>query len=195
MGEVPARSSVDDRISATDSDLAKYCRAAVECGATHAKQIHPSSVVTAPWVVLKCQYGCPGYRRGYCCPPHTPTYDRTRVILDSFHRAILAHIEVPDMPEKEKHFRRIFDGLVEQEGVMFKDGFYKAFTFLAGPCRLCRKCGVLDEKPCQFPWKARPCMEACGMDVYQTARNNGFSIHPLSDRTETNNEYCLIVVD
>ncbi len=38
-------------------------------------------------------------------------------------------------------------------------------------------------------------MEACGMDVFQTARNNGFFIEPLRERTETNNEYCLMLVD
>jgi hypothetical protein len=32
-----------------DSDLEKYCALAIEAGATHAKQIHPSSVVTGPW--------------------------------------------------------------------------------------------------------------------------------------------------
>ena len=41
------------RILAADSDLEKYCALAVEAGATHAKQIHPSSVVTAPLVRLK----------------------------------------------------------------------------------------------------------------------------------------------
>jgi hypothetical protein len=38
-------------------------------------------------------------------------------------------------------------------------------------------------------------MEACGMDVFQTARNNGFFIKTLSQKTETNNEYCLMLVD
>jgi hypothetical protein len=31
--------------------------------------------------------------------------------------------------------------------------------------------------------------------VYQTARNNGFFIKTLSKREETNNEYCLMLVD
>ena len=39
------------------SDLEKYCKKAIQGGATHAKEIHPSSVVTAPWVVLKCMFG------------------------------------------------------------------------------------------------------------------------------------------
>jgi predicted metal-binding protein len=183
------------KISIKDNDLKKYCQSAIEGGATHAKQIHPKSVVTAPWVRLKCQFGCPGYGKGYCCPPDTPTPDQTREILDAYQRAILFHIEVPDMPQKEKHYRKFFNNLVELEGDLFKDGFYKAFVFLAGPCRLCKKCAKLEEKPCNFLYQARPCMEACGMDVFQTARNNGFFIKTLREKTETNNEYCLMLVD
>jgi predicted metal-binding protein len=183
------------KISIKDKDLGKYCKFAIEGGATHAKQIYPDSVVTQPWVRLKCQFGCPGYDKGYCCPPDTPTHKQTREILDSYQRAILFHIEVPHMPQKEKRYRKFFDMLVDLEGEMFKDGFYKAFVFLAGPCRLCKKCAKLEEKPCNLLHQARPCMEACGMDVYQTARNNGFFIKTLGEKTETNNEYCLMLVD
>jgi hypothetical protein len=38
-------------------------------------------------------------------------------------------------------------------------------------------------------------MEACGIDVFQTARDNGLFIEPLRKRTDTNNEYCLMLVD
>ena len=179
----------------TDDDLEKHCKYAFERGATHAKQIHPSSVVTAPWVRLKCQFGCPLYGMGYCCPPDTPRPEETRAILDSYHRAILFHIEVPHMPKKEKHYRKFFDMLVDLEGEIFKDGFYKAFVYLAGPCRLCKQCAKLEEKVCNFPDRARPCMESCGMDVYQTVRNNGFFIKTLRNREETNNEYCLMMID
>ena len=183
------------QVSIIDKDLEKYSKSAIKGGATHAKQIQPDSVVTAPWVRLKCQFGCPGYGRGYCCPPHTPTPDQTREVLDAYQRAILFHIEVPDIPQKEKHYRKFFDMLVDLEGDLFKDGFYKAFVFLAGPCRLCKKCAKLEDNPCKFMYKARPCMEACGMDVFQTARNNGFFIKTLREKTETNNEYCLMLVD
>ena len=183
------------KISIRDKDLKKYCKFAIDGGATHARQIHPDSVVTAPWVRLKCQFGCPGYGKGYCCPPDTPTPDQTREILNAYQRAILFHIQVPAMPQKERHFRKFFDMLVDLEGEMFKDGFYKAFVFLAGPCRLCKKCAKLEQKPCNFLYQARPCMEACGMDVFQTARNNGFFIKTLREKTETNNEYCLMLVD
>lgn len=178
-------------------DLLQYCERAVAGGATHARPVAPGSVVTAPWVRLKCQFGCPGYGRSHCCPPHTPTPGQSRAILDAYERAILFHIEVPDMPEKEKHYRKYFDMLVDLEAALFKDGYYKAFVFLAGPCRLCKKCSKLQapDAPCNLPDRARPCMEACGMDVYQTARNNGFFIQTLREKHETNNEYCLMLVD
>ena len=64
MRPSPLSPSTEGRILATDSDLEKYCSLAVAAGATHAQQIHPSSVVTAPWVRLKCQFGCPGTARG-----------------------------------------------------------------------------------------------------------------------------------
>jgi predicted metal-binding protein len=152
-------------------------------------------VVTAPWVRLKCQFGCPGYDRGYCCPPHTPTPAETRAVLDSYHRALLFHIEVPHRPEKEKRYRAYFEMLTDLEGEMFKDGYYKAFVLLAGPCRICKRCARLEEKPCSHMGRARPSMEGCGIDVYQTARNNGFFIQPLREKTDTNNEYCLMLVD
>ena len=85
--------------------------------------------------------------------------------------------------------------LVDLEGVMFKDGFYKAFLFLAGPCRLCEKCAAAEDEPCTFPWKARPSMEGCGIDAFQTARNNGFFIETLSGKTDTNHVYALMMVD
>lgn len=178
-----------------DLDLKKYCMQAVERGATHAKQIHPTTVVTEPWVRLKCRFGCPSYDRGYCCPPHTPTPEQTRATLDTYHRAILFHIEAPVAPDRGKRFKKYFEMLTDLEGEMFKDGCYKALVFLAGPCFLCKDCARPQGDPCNFGGRARPSMEACGIDVYQTARNNGFFIETLSEKTQTQNVYCLMLVD
>jgi hypothetical protein len=38
-------------------------------------------------------------------------------------------------------------------------------------------------------------MEACGIDVFQTARNNGFFIRTLREKAEAQNIYCLLLVD
>ena len=125
------------------SDLEKYCEKAIQGGATRAKEIHPMSVVTAPWVIMKCLFGCQ-YRAGFCCPPHSPTHDQTRKVLDSYQRAILFHREAPRTKERGEQNMKFFDMLLTMEGDLFKDGYYKAFAILAGPCALCKECGKVD---------------------------------------------------
>jgi predicted metal-binding protein len=176
-------------------DVEKYCQKAVERGATHAKQIDPKSVVTAAWVRLKCQFGCPCYNGGYCCPPNTPTAEQTQAILNCYTRAILFHIEAPKLPDRGKRVKNYYDMLTNLEGELFKDGYYKAFVFLAGPCSICKECSAVKEEPCKFGFRARPSMEGCGIDVFQTARNNGFSLSTLRERRETQNLFCLMLVD
>ena len=175
-------------------DLEKYCEKAVSAGATHAKVIDPRTVVTAPWVRFKCLFGCP-YKHRYSCPPHTPTPAETQATLDGYGRAILCHVEAPYTRERGKNMVAYMDALVLLEGELFKDGYYKAFVMLAGPCVLCKECGKADGIPCRLPAKTRPSMEACGIDVFQTARNNGFFITTLKEKSETQNLYCLMLVD
>ncbi|HOP47783.1 MAG TPA: DUF2284 domain-containing protein [Desulfobacteraceae bacterium] len=177
------------------SDLDKYCERAVQYGVTEAKVINPATVVTAPWVRLKCLYGCPFNQQRYSCPPHTPTPAETQSVLDSYKRALLFRIEAPYLKDRGGKIKVCLDMLVELEGEVFKDGYYKAFVMLSGPCMLCKECAKVEGIPCRNPGKFRPAMEAFGIDVYKTARNNGYYIMPLREKTETQNLYCLMLVD
>ena len=177
------------------TDIEKYCNWGKEHGATDARIIHPGSVVTAAWVRWKCRYGCAGYGQRYTCPPDAPTHAQTREMLDCYKRAILFHQEQPASAERAKIGRDFLNSMVQLEVDVFKDGFYKAFAFLAGPCHLCKECAKSKGLPCNFGAKARPCMEASGIDVFQTARNNGFYIVPLREKSDTRNIYCLLLID
>ena len=97
------------------ANLEQYCDKAILEGATDAKVIHPSSVVTAQWVRAKCLFGCP-YKINYTCPPQTPTPDETRKILDSYSRAILFHIESSHSKERGKRNMAFLEMLVNLEG-------------------------------------------------------------------------------
>jgi predicted metal-binding protein len=176
-------------------DLKKYCDRSLENGATSAKPILPSSVVTAPWVRWKCQFGCGGYDSSYCCPPHTPTYEETRKVLDSYQRALLFHIQTSLTAGRERLLKKFRHSLIDLEEEIFKDGYYKAFVFLAGPCDVCKECGKFMGDSCNNRYRARPSMEACGIDVFQTVRNNGFHIETLRNETEPRNTFCLMLVD
>ena len=143
---------------------------AVKLGAKESKIITVETVETAAWVRYKCQFGCSGFGESLTCPPYSPTPDQTRKILNSFKKAILIHCQSGFHVDISKVVIKI-----EKEA--FLAGYYKALAMGAGPCRLCRDCNLKGE--CRHGEEARPSMESCGIDVYSTARSNGFTIETL----------------
>ena len=82
--------------------------------------------------------------------------------------------------------------VVALEREVFLAGYYKALAFGAGPCNLCKSC---PEEGCKHPDKARPSMEACGIDVFSTARNNGYPIEVVVDESSEQNYYGLLLIE
>ena len=184
-----------DAPAGKNTNLEKYCDRALAFGLTHAVVIDPASVVTAAWVRLKCQFGCSHYGETYSCPPYSPTHRETAEMLATYNRAILFHAEVPYSNKWEMVAKKIKLGLLELEGEVFKDGYYRALALLGGQCTFCKECANLKGEPCTFPEKPRPAMESCGIDVFQTVRNNGFTIETLKEKGETLNLFRMILVD
>ena len=163
--------------------LATFVQQACKLGALEAKVIRADTVVTAPWVRMKCQFGCGGWGSNLCCPPHTPTPDETSKVVACYTRALLVHC---------KANKRLTKIVVALEREIFLAGFYKALGFGSGPCRVCRECNF---EGCIRPDDARPSMEACGIDVYATARANGFPIDVVRDETSDQNYYGLVLIE
>jgi len=166
-----------------------YCKKALELGLDGVKVIDPRSIVTAEWVRMKCQFGCPGFGTSLCCPPHTPTPDVTRKVIDSYEKAILLHRRLKK-GERSKGFN---ETVVRLEIEIFLDGYYKAWSMGSGPCRLCKECDP--NGFCKHGYESRPSMEACGIDVFKTARNNGFPIEVVRTHEEERNIYGVILVE
>lgn len=154
----------------------------LRAGESEPKLIDPATVATAAWTRYKCQFGCDSYGKNHCCPPETPDYDRTRAILDSYQTAILFCC----------HHWGVTALAVNVARELFLDGYYKAVAFGSGPCKLCPSC---DPAGCRRPGAAVPAMEACGIDVFATARANGFQIHTLREMGEERNHFGLILVE
>ena len=173
-GKRTARLS-DQRLVAMAQDL----------GAVGAKVISPKTVVTGPWVRWKCQFGCGGFGTSLVCPPYTPTPAETREMLDAYERAVLFEGS-PDGPRPKE-----IAAALERE--LFLGGHYKAFGLGSGPCRLCEACTF--EEGCRHPREARPAMEACGIDVFATARRHGFTIDVVRTRDETRRFFGLALVE
>jgi predicted metal-binding protein len=158
---------------------------ACKLGAIEAKIISPKQVFTAEWVRRKCQYGCDGFGEHLTCPPYSPTPQETRRLLDEYETALLIHC-----PSRGSEVLQIVC-ILEREA--FISGYYKAFGMSAGPCSLCNKCNV--QKTCCHTEQARPSMEACGIDVYKTARTAGYPIEVVRDHTCTENYYGLLLLE
>ncbi|MCJ7544265.1 MAG: DUF2284 domain-containing protein [Phycisphaerae bacterium] len=156
---------------------------AMAAGALGAKRISPAAVHTANWVRWKCQFGCDGFGSSLVCPPHTPTPDQTRRMLDEYRRAVL--FEAP-----LRQAKRIAAAL---ERELFLAGYYKALGLGAGPCRLCPTCAM--EAGCRHAEQARPAMEAVGIDVYATARGAGFTIDVVRSHADPQHYFGLVLIE
>lgn len=159
---------------------------AVKLGAKNSKVIEVKTVRTAAWVRYKCQFGCSGFTESLTCPPYSPTPDETQKILNSFKKAILIHCQSDSKVD-------ISGVVVQIEKEAFFAGYYKALGMGAGPCRLCRECNIKGE--CRHREEARPAMEACGIDVFSTVRNNGFAIDTLSSSECKANYFGLVLIE
>jgi predicted metal-binding protein len=157
---------------------------ATAMGALEAKVIPASQVYTGEWVRLKCQFGCGGYGGCLCCPPHSPTPEQTRRMLSDYSTAILLH---------GHEGRETKEIVVKLEREAFLSGYYKAFAMGCGPCYLCEKCAF--DEGCRHPDEARPAMEACGIDVFRTARTAGFPIEVVTSTSCEQNYYALLLLE
>ncbi|MDD5169267.1 MAG: DUF2284 domain-containing protein, partial [Syntrophales bacterium] len=144
-------------------------------------------------VRLKCQVPlCDSYRRNLMCPPFVPTVAEFRESLKHYAQAVLLQVaagleescmagpmEEVFLPAKKLHELVNFG---EKEA--FAAGFRFAAGFIGGCCRLCDECvAVRGGKKCRFPFKARPSMEAVGIDVVATAGKAGLPVSfPVSNR-------------
>jgi predicted metal-binding protein len=169
--------------------LEKYARLAKEFGADGAKVIRTQDIFVRDWVFLKCKFGCEGFGRRLTCPPRSPSPEQTRRVVAEYGYALLVHF----VREPGRHKKPDVTGIAARiERAIFLDGRYKAWAMGCGPCRICKKCGPGE---CRHAREARPSMEACGVDVYATARGAGFPIEVVSDYDQQSNRYALVLIE
>jgi len=191
-------------------DLKRLCDLALELGVSNARAFDAKDVVVDERARMKCQVPlCDDYGVNLMCPPNVmPVADFVR-ILSKYRSAILIQVGCP-MPEdmlqlieselgnvanlyQNKTFitsynksftpvkKKIHEIVHSVESAAFSMGYTFATGFIAGSCRLCAECVVPgSNEPCRHPFRARPSIEAMGIDVATTAANAGlpFDIPP-----------------
>jgi predicted metal-binding protein len=168
----------------------RYVAMALEKGIDDALIIDTAKIFTAPWVRMKCRFGCAGYGKRLCCPPHTPDHKETRAVLDSYRHALLCH---KNWKKDYKVVGKFSNIIVDLETAIFLDGYYKALGLGSGPCTLCKTCDT--SGACKNPERARPAMEACGIDVFQTARAHDLPIRVVRTHSDERNVYGIVLIE
>jgi predicted metal-binding protein len=196
-------------MSHVETDLEVLCKLAKELEATNAVPLKAESVVVDERARLKCRVPlCDDYGLNLMCPPNVMSVHEFREVLAKYNRAILVQIEGLIPAEMMEEIRRADDVAAlyksdsfldsykkfldpiklklhriirEVEAQAFALGYRFATGFIAGSCKLCSECVAIDsQEPCRHPFRARPSMEAVGIDVFKTAENAGlpFNIPP-----------------
>ena len=161
-------------------------KTAMERGATEAKIIPVHEIVLDERVILKCQVPlCNEYGNHLLCPPNSPSLAEFREALKKYSKALLIQLRTPadqlDSTSEESRKKAIYARAKELHEIVNivekaaqKSHFTFAAGFIGGSCKLCDPCvGVKSGKPCKHPFKARPSMEAVGIDVHLTAATAG----------------------
>lgn len=175
-----------------------FLQKAKDLGATAAKFVAVRDIPLGAWTRLKCQFGCGSYGKNLCCPPYTPDAERMKTILADYGSALLIQYACELKNENDweeidgKMSYALLDILLELEKAAFIHNYYKAFALKAGCCALCKACTLTQ---CRFPYKARPSMEACGIDVFALTKKAGMAVKVLPEKTKNIVVYGLILIE
>jgi len=181
----------------------EFIEVALRAGATAARIIPSNWVVIDARVRFKCEVPkCAGYGQYLTCPPYVMSVEAFSKIRSNYKWALLVQVEAKNIDSADKGKSRINPAILKEntelhrsfklklieiveavESAAFKKGLRFAAGLVGGSCVLCERC--VDDKSseaCRHPFRARPPMEAVGIDVIKTAQNTGLPIHLSSSK-------------
>ena len=200
QGAMPQALGTVASAEAVRADLERYHELALQSGASGAVCIPAGDVSIDERVRLKCIIPrCIRAGETPNCPPYAPDLDLVRRALGRFSWAILFKCDVGPIEEyapgrgtTKAEQRRVLsfhqksgELVYKLEHQAYKDGYYLAMGLGGGSCKeyLCQGqiCQFLDSGRCRFPHRARPAMEAMGIDVVGLINKVGWQSYALLD--------------
>jgi predicted metal-binding protein len=184
------------------ADMEVFKQKALELGAAGAEIIRADQLVVDERVRLKCSVPrCLRAGETPNCPPNTPDLDLIRKAFSKYKWGILlkTHVEpmedyAPGHMDKTGVDRTLLFHqktgkiIYELERLVYKHGYYLAMGLGGGSCKdyLCKGlvCQFKDSGRCRFPLRARPSMEAMGIDVLDIIKKVDWDAYPLLDELD-----------
>ena len=182
------------------ADLERYRSMALGLGASDTVIVPANCITVDERVRLKCTIPrCPRAGETPNCPPYAPDLELVRRAINRYSWAILSkcHISpikdyIPGKGTTKAEQRRVLlfhkkgnEVVYGLERQAYKDGYHLAMGLGGGSCKdyLCQGmiCQFLDSGRCRFPQRARPAIEAMGIDVLKLVNEAGWSAYALLD--------------
>ncbi len=113
---------------------------------------------------------CGSYGNNYMCPPNIGSLEEIRVRLKKFQRGVLLQYSRDiDVKGNRKGVIKtkldFHEKILEIEEYLKSSGTSEVLGLIGGSCGLCDVCRAKVNEPCLYPDKARPSLEAIGVDV------------------------------
>ena len=116
---------------------------------------------------------CTRYNTYWACPPFAFNVDN---YLSQYNTAIIVVTKLtPLYPEKISDVISFGKEMMETERrrtdtlLLDMEKTHKGRAFFPGSCLICQSCTRTENKPCIYPERVRPSLEACGFDIGKTA--------------------------
>jgi predicted metal-binding protein len=163
-------------------------------GLSEAKFIHTPQVFTSPSVRLRCQYHCSQMRQSDFVPPHTPRHDETRQILDEYKYGLMLRREEPfGQRPAGQMWQEFTANLLRIETESQVRGYTRAFAIGIGNCLYLHHDDSL--RPCDFPEKRRPTLEALGVELHETLEMILWHQHLVRTAEEPFQMFALLLLE
>ncbi len=142
-----------------------------------AQTIDTSRLVFEERVLLNC-FHCRRYSVNWTCPPKIPDIDY-RKLIEAYDNARLVYCQMPLAEGEMDLVRRdstnlLHRALLEAEKFLWDNNYPLAVSFIGGSCKLCAQ--GCDPHSCRQPTLARIPIEATGVNVEKSVRNEDLKI-------------------
>ena len=143
---------------------------AIEAGYTQAVDVDLSKLSFDESLLAMCaQNACGYYGTCWTCPPGSGEMEVLKKMILSYSEGVLVQkvytledsFDYEGMVAGSADFNTLFYKMMEFVSDKIGESYY---SLKAGSCDLCEKCTYPDA-PCIIPEKARPSIEACGINV------------------------------
>ena len=163
----------------------KYIRMAEELKMANARILSSEDICFDIRAIMKCRWGCEDFfsQTIKCNTRNTSNQERMEMVR-AYRKILLVHSHDAGALSR---------AVLAMERAAFLDGYYLSFAIRY--CMLCKSCVVDQGKPCPTPEKVRPCDQSFGIDVYQTARNQGLPCDVLQDPNDVQNRYGFVLLE